>query len=136
MQLHGRSDRHPRKTGFTLVEILIVIVILGVLAAITAPLFGGAAKDAAESAAKAQLQAVRKQVELYRMRNEGVSPPESGDNGLDGLWGALMEDPSTRPAFNRVPELPREFEFLWQDTRLNMTYSGEDERLKTDVPRW
>lgn len=134
MEPHGRSNR--RQTGFTLVEILIVVVILGVLAAITAPLFGSATRDAAASSAKAQLQSVRKQVELYRMRNDGVSPPESGTDGLDGLWDALMEDPSTRPSFNRVPELPKDFGFLWQNARLDMTYSGDDAQLQAEVPAW
>lgn len=134
MNTKERSTSHRR--GFTLIEILIVVVILGILAAITAPLVGGAAQDAQESSARAQLQAVRKQIELYRMRNDGVAPPEDGANGLDGLWGALMLDPSTRPSFNRIPELPRDFEFSWQASQLNLNYLGDDSALKEEVPLW
>ena len=44
-----------RKTGFTLVEILIVVIILGILAAIVIPQFTNASQDAIESALLSQL---------------------------------------------------------------------------------
>jgi len=57
-------SRSARK-GFTLIEILIVVVILGILAAIIVPQFTNAADDASISSARTQLQSVRAQVELY-----------------------------------------------------------------------
>lgn len=56
------------KKGFTLVEILIVVVILGILAAIVIPQFSDASTEAKESAAKSDLSALRSQLELYKIR--------------------------------------------------------------------
>ena len=59
--------------GFTLVEILIVVVILGVLAAIVIPQFTNASTDARTSSLCSNLQKIRLQIELYRMHH-GIPP--------------------------------------------------------------
>ncbi len=51
--------------GFTLVELLIVIVIISILAAIAIPQFLGSTQDANESTLKADLTALRNAIELY-----------------------------------------------------------------------
>jgi general secretion pathway protein G len=67
------------KSGFTLVEILIVVVILGILAAIVIPQFTNASEDAKESALVTDLQTARSQIELYKIQHTDVLPlPESG----------------------------------------------------------
>ena len=55
--------------GFTLVEILIVVIILGILAAIVIPQFTEASNDARESALASDLQTVRSQLELYKVQH-------------------------------------------------------------------
>ncbi len=62
------------KRGFTLIEILIVVVILGILAAIVIPQFTDASQEAMESSVKSQLQTIRSQIELYRVKNGGALP--------------------------------------------------------------
>lgn len=62
------------KHGFTLVEILIVVVILGVLAAMVIPVFGQASTDAKMSAVASNLQKVRLQIELYKNHHNGNYP--------------------------------------------------------------
>ncbi len=65
------------KSGFTLVEILIVVVILGILAAIVIPQFTGASTEAKESALRSDLQAIRSQIELYKIQhNADILPGE------------------------------------------------------------
>ncbi|UCF43199.1 MAG: type II secretion system protein [Planctomycetota bacterium] len=64
------------KSGFTLVEILIVVVILGILAAIVIPQFTGASTEAKESALVSDLQSVRSQVELYKIQHNDILPGE------------------------------------------------------------
>ena len=61
-----------RSQGFTLVEILIVVIILGILAAIVVPQFSEASADAKESALASDLQTVRSQLELYKLQHKGV----------------------------------------------------------------
>ncbi len=58
-----------KNTGFTLVEILIVVIILGILAAIVIPQFTEASNDARESALSSDLQTVRSQIELYKVQH-------------------------------------------------------------------
>ena len=62
------------KSGFTLVEILIVVVILGILAAIVIPQFTGASTEAKESALVSDLQAIRSQIELYKIQHNDELP--------------------------------------------------------------
>ncbi len=57
------------ESGFTLVEILIVVVILGILAAIVIPQFTDASTQAKESALASDLQMMRSQLELYKIQH-------------------------------------------------------------------
>jgi len=86
-----------RMTGFTLVEILIVVVILGILAAIVIPQFTSASQEAVKGALQSQLQTIESQFELFRVRNQGAIPDAAApDNWLnagenDG-WGILVSE--------------------------------------------
>jgi general secretion pathway protein G len=63
-----------RNRGFTLVEILIVVIILGILAAIVIPQFTNASQDARNSSVASTLQTVRSQIELYKIQHSDKSP--------------------------------------------------------------
>ena len=69
-----KSYRSTRNSGFTLVEILIVVIILGILAAIVIPQFTNASQDARRSALASTVQSVRSQVELYKLQHGDVLP--------------------------------------------------------------
>lgn len=73
-----------RKSGFTLVEILIVVIILGILAAIVIPQFTNASQDARESSVVSQLQTLRSQVELYKLQHHEQYPTDDGTAA--GVW--------------------------------------------------
>ncbi len=60
--------------GFTLVEILIVVVILGILAAIVIPQFTDASAQANESRMNTDLQTLRSQIELYKIQHNSLVP--------------------------------------------------------------
>jgi len=71
--------------AFTLVEILIVVVILGILAAIVVPQFTNASDDAQAGNVVTQLSTIRNQIELYRARNSGSYPDMTNwDDLIDG----------------------------------------------------
>jgi len=63
------------KSGFTLVEILIVVVILGILAAIVIPQFTDASTEAKFSSLRTDLQTMRSQLELYKIQHTDSLPP-------------------------------------------------------------
>jgi general secretion pathway protein G len=62
------------KSGFTLVEILIVVVILGILAAIVIPQFTDASTEAKTSSLMSDLQTMRSQIELYKIQHNDNPP--------------------------------------------------------------
>jgi general secretion pathway protein G len=62
------------RKAFTLIEILIVVVILGILAAIVIPQFTQASTDAQIGNVKTQLNTIKNQIEMYRVRNNGNYP--------------------------------------------------------------
>ena len=62
------------KSGFTLVEILIVVIILGILAAIVIPQFTSASTNARVSSTTAQLQTLRSQIQLFKLQHNDILP--------------------------------------------------------------
>lgn len=68
-----------RRSGFTLVEILIVVVIMGILAATIIPQFSASTKDASANTAIFNLQTLRSQLELYKANHNGLLPAALSD---------------------------------------------------------
>lgn len=80
----------PKQQGFTLIEIMVVIVILGILAALVVPNIMGRPDEARVSAAKSDIQAISNALNLYKLDN--YSYP-STDQGLE----ALISKPAGSP---------------------------------------
>src|SRR5690606_23920322 len=78
-------------SAFTLVEILIVVIILGILAAIVVPQFTSASEDAQISNVETQISTIRNQVELYRVRNNAQYPTVFAANSWGDPAGADQE---------------------------------------------
>jgi prepilin-type N-terminal cleavage/methylation domain-containing protein len=65
--------RQQKQIGFTIVELLIVIVVIGILAAITITAFNGVQNRANDISIQSDLQAIAKKIEMYKADN-GVYP--------------------------------------------------------------
>src|SRR5688500_14601720 len=96
------TTKRTTKHGFTLVEILIVVIILAVLASIVIPLFANSTNDARKSALVDQLHQVRVQVQLYTLQHGDVRPFLSDDD-----WDDLTTITVDPQGINRGPYLPR-----------------------------
>ena len=98
-------------SGFTLVEILIVVVILGVLAAIVIPQFSNAADGARDSALAKNLQVVRQQLELYKLEHQDAYPaiftgPASQLTNKTYEDGTIDSEGDCGPYIQKMPSNP------------------------------
>jgi prepilin-type N-terminal cleavage/methylation domain-containing protein len=76
-----RSISKVTQAGFTLVELLIVVIILAVLAAIVVPQFSASTTEAKEAALDANLSRMRSAIELYAAQHGGTYPGQKTASG-------------------------------------------------------
>ncbi len=89
-----RKDR-TQSAGFTLIELMIVMAIIGILLTMAIPSFAGAIKHAREAALKEDLQTMRTAIDTYTMDKQ-KGPQSLDDLVQDGYLRAIPEDPMTR----------------------------------------
>ncbi|HET6251771.1 MAG TPA: prepilin-type N-terminal cleavage/methylation domain-containing protein [Tepidisphaeraceae bacterium] len=93
--------RRNSNRGFTLIEILIVVIILGILAAIVIPQFTSASTDARNSSLSTTVQTINMQVQAYKLQHNDHLPD------LTANWDCLTHktdvngniDPANGPSF-------------------------------------
>ncbi len=68
-----------QRRAFTLVELVVVVLILGILAAIAAPKVFRGSDDAAETALRQNLSVIRDAIELYALEHDGRYPGSTSD---------------------------------------------------------
>ena len=94
------------RKGFTLVELMIVVLILGALAAISIPRIMGGAQTAKENACSTNIDVLNSQIELY-YANEGSWPTALGD---------LTSDPNNNYFPDGLPTCPFEDPYSYNTT--------------------
>ncbi|MDR0251316.1 MAG: type II secretion system major pseudopilin GspG [Burkholderiales bacterium] len=97
-----------RSRGFTLIEIMVVIVILGVLAALIAPKFMDRPDEARITAAKTDIGTLMQALKLYRLDNQRYPTTEQGLNALVTRPIAQPEPSNWKPGgyLERLPPDP------------------------------
>lgn len=100
-----------RRNGFTLVELVVIILILGILAGVAAPKMFNTSANATDNGLKQTLGIVRDAIELYSAQNTGALPPcAAGDGGAsfrlalkDFIRGPFPKCPVGANNFNVIP---------------------------------
>ena len=94
MENQKKQNKHlSKRSGFTLIEIILVVVIIGILAGIAIPRMGGKAESAQISQAKSNIAALSMAIQEYEMMNGNY--PSSLEGLLDeSKGGPYMEKKS------------------------------------------
>ena len=125
MKFHPQSSRY---TGFTLIEIMVVVVILSILAAMIVPKIMSRPDEARTVQAKQDLLTLQSALDLYKLDNGTYPTTEQG-------LGALVTKPSTPPVpddwkqggyLQRLPEDPwhAPYQYLNQDEEIRLFSYG------------
>ncbi len=93
--------KRKNQQGFTLIEIMVVIIILGLLAGLVLPKFLGQEEKAKREVAKTQIRSLESALDAYKLDN-GFYP--STDQGLDALI--------KKPESGRIPDKWRDGGYL------------------------
>jgi general secretion pathway protein G len=139
-----RKAARQEKRGFTLVEILVVIIIIGLLAALVGPKLFGKVSMAKLKAAKAQIElfgsaldALRLDVGRYPTTEEGLKALREKPSGMEAWRGPYLPkeiplDPWGRPYAYKSPGANGDYDLM--SYGLDGTEGGEGENQ--DVVSW
>ncbi len=120
------SGKH-KSAGFTLIELMIVMAIIGILATLAIPSYVAAVKHAREAVLREDLQTMRAAIDSYTMDKQKA--PESLDDLVqNGYLRAIPEDPMTHSTDTWVTDQSQAMYSLDEtDPGVDDVHSGSDE---------
>ncbi len=98
--------RHHRTIGFTLIELMVVLVIIGVLAALIVPNVLNRADDARVTAARTDVNNLMQALKLYKLDNQRFPTAEQGLRALATKPTAGAVPPNWKPYLDKLPNDP------------------------------
>jgi general secretion pathway protein G len=116
-----------RESGFTLMELIIVMTIISILAALAVPKFSSAIRLAKESVLKEDLHVMRTAIDSYTMDKQKA--PQSLDDLIqDGYLRSIPDDPITKSSSTWVTDTSDAYASVDQsETGINDVHSGSQE---------
>ncbi len=129
---------YQQQTGFTLLELLVVMVIIGLLVSYVAPRYFNQLGQAEIKAARAQISALSKALDIYRLDTGHYPSQEAGlqalvaSPGNERKWnGPYMEkdippDPWGQPYIYRIPGNQKEYDLVSPGRDGRLGGSGKD----------
>ncbi len=86
---------HKNEKGFTLVELMVVVVIIGILVAIAVPIYNSVQDNAKNSAHSANIRTIEGAIMLYQAANDGDNPANN-----DALSGQITDWPTSPGSYS------------------------------------
>ena len=131
-----RRINRGNRGAFTLIELLLVLVILSVLAAVVVPKFGGKSKQAKEAAAKSDIASLETALDTFEV-DTGRYPAQ--EEGLDALLNAPGSVKAWKgPYVKRPPKDPWGNEYIYRfpgqvnHSSYDLLSTGEDGKEGTE----
>jgi general secretion pathway protein G len=114
MTRHRNALRRALHAGFTLIELMVVLVIIGVLAALIVPNVLDRADDARVTAARTDVNNLMQALKLYRLDNQRYPTSEQGLQALVAKPSAGPAPANWKPYLERLPSDPwgRPYQYL------------------------
>ena len=106
LSLPGSFPLRLKGRGFTLIEIMVVVVIMGILAALVVPKLMGRTDDARVSAARQDISTIMQALKLYKLDNQRYPTQEQGLQALVAKPNAGPIPPNWKPYVDKLPNDP------------------------------